>query len=456
MISEYTTKLISKANNFIEKNRETVNAEFKPNYHMSPPIGWMNDPNGLVYFGGKFHLFYQFTPFNASPKVMLWGHFVSEDLVNFKDMGVALAPDDEYSSIFSGGAIDVDGTLNLIYTKHSVKDGRQTEIICRATSTDGVKFDYCGSIFDNDDLPENFSRVDFRDPYPVKHGDKFYVFVGGKDLKSDSGVIIVLVGDTLAKLEYKFSIGELYELGTMGECPSYCKLGEKDLIVASGCNVKSRENSFKNINSSVFILGDLDFERGSFKIDSVREIDKGDTFYAPQIVNNGSQPIMIGWLEMWNKSYPTAELGHGWVGAFSVARELKLVDGIIVQLPVKNLENYLKPSVGCPKCADINFDFCGCGLVEIIGSNGSISVENGETVSLDSTHSNNMNVCVRRTDGHYECCNIRILLDKSTIEVFVDGGRESISSRMYLNGDLKLALTGKVVNLSIKEVGVVQ
>lgn len=449
------TDKIQSANNYIEKSRRTVNNEYRLKYHMMPPIGWLNDPNGLIYFNGKYHLYYQFNPYASEPGKMFWGHFVSDDLIDYFDDGVALKPDLEDASAYSGGAIEIDGKIHAFYTLHRKNADGKTEEVYKATSSLGFCFDQGVKVFDNEELPQNVCRTDFRDPCPVKVGDTYYVFVGGKDRFLNKGLIIVLRGNDPSHLQYAFTLGPYYELGDMGECPSYFKVGGKDVIIVSGCNVPVRGNDFKNVNSSVFIVGDLDFERGVMKVDYIREIDKGDSFYAPQFIRGTDVPIMIGWLEMWERKYPTHEKNHGWVGAFTIPRELTLKDGEIFQNPVKSLNNYLSPVPEgvVPKCADITCEFRGEGYVKIKGGDGEVTVGNGEGIYLNTNLTNNMFGCVRRTNNTYKNCKVRILLDVSGIEVFVDGGREVISSRIYIDGDYSLETSGKVGKIQIKEIG---
>ena len=275
-----TTEIINKE---ISEIKLTVNGDFRQKYHMMPPVGWMNDPNGLVRFGGEYHLFYQFNPYAAKPGTMLWGHLLSRDLIRYTDAGAAIVPDALNASVYSGGAIKYGDMLAALYTRHCEGADGQREEVYMALSSDGINFGRGVKVFDNDALPENISRRDFRDPFPVKTDDGYYVFVGGKLVSENKGVIVVLGGERPEKLEYKFTIGPFYELGDMGECPCYRKIDGKDVIIASGCNVPRRGNDFANVNSSVFIVGKIDFEGKSFAAESIREIDKGDAFYAPQL-----------------------------------------------------------------------------------------------------------------------------------------------------------------------------
>ncbi len=449
------TDKIKSANKYIEKSRRTVNDEYRLRYHMMPPIGWLNDPNGLIYFNGKYHLYYQFNPYASKPGKMFWGHFVSDDLIEYFDDGVALKPDMEDASAYSGGAIEIGGKIHAFYTLHRENANGKTEEVYKATSSLGYCFDQGVKVFENETLPKNVSRTDFRDPCPVRIDGTYYVFLGGKDVALDKGLIIVLSGDSPEKLSYAFTIGPFYELGDMGECPCYFRVDGKDVIIVSGCNVPARGNDFKNINSSVFIVGDLDFKAGNFKVDFIREIDKGDSFYAPQFIRGIDTPVMIGWLEMWERKYPTQEKNHGWVGAFTIPREISIREGEVFQTPVNSLEAYLSdvPQGVVPKCADIRLIFGGAGELKIKGADGEVIIGNDGGIYLDTNRTNNMFGCVRRTNRSYPSCEVRILLDVSSIEVFVDGGREVISSRIYIDGDYNIQVNGNVSQIRIKEIG---
>lgn len=444
-------------NNYIARTKSTVNGSYRLTYHMMPPIGWLNDPNGLVFFKDRYHLYYQYNPYASCPGRMVWGHFVSQDLISYIDDGVALKPDIEGASAYSGGAIDYDNGTRLaaLYTLHqNMPDGSYKEEVYKAKSHNGFGFDRGIKIFDNEYLPDNLSRSDFRDPCPVLVGDTYYVFVGGKDVNLNKGVIVVLSGKTLDRLHYAFCLGPYYQLGEMCECPCYFRVDGKDVILACGCNVPERDNDFKNVNSSVFIVGELDFDKGTMAVDYIKEIDKGDAFYAPQFIRGIAAPIMIGWLEMWERKYPTREKSHGWVGAFSIPREISIRDGDVFQNPVNSLDNYLRDVTDqtVPKCADIRLRFDGEGYIKIIGNNGCFTVGKDSGVYLDTNLTNNLFGCVRRTNRSYDVCDVRILLDVSSVEVFVDDGREVISSRIYIDGDYKTEVGGNVSQISIKEV----
>ena len=478
-------------NNYIAFNEGAVINQYRLTYHMSPKVGWSNDPNGLIYFNGEYHLYYQSNPLRTKPGQMVWGHFVSKDLISFEDKGVALALDELGENAYSGGAIEENGEINIYYTLHTekhpmnirydgdvlegdeilteeenekrkylpfVNEGKdiKEEEVYYSTSKDGNHFLKGKRVFDNNELPDYISQTDFRDPCPVKINDTYYLFIGGKDIKKEKGVIIVLKSRTLDNFKLAFILGPYYELGNMAECPCYYHIDNKDVLLVSGSNVIKRDNDFKNINVSVFIVGELDFNKGKMKVDYIKEIDKGDSFYAPQFIRGADRPIMIGWLEMWGKKYVTRRLRHGYVGAFSIPRVISLGDNDIFQWPIEEINNYSKEvhSDYLPNHSDITLNMQETSSIVIKGDNGSVKISNVEGyIYVDDSDANAIYKSVRHTNQKYKDATLRILLDTSSIEVFIDRGREVISDRIYIDGELKLETYGEVSNIKVKEIG---
>ena len=439
---------LQKANDYIKNNKDKVNQLYRLKYHMMPPVGWMNDPNGLVFKDNQYHLFYQFYPYDSKWGPMHWGHFKSKDLINYTDMPVALAPSENIkeSGCFSGGAIVDNNKINLVYTSHYEKDDFKSEQNMLVTTDDEINFEKRGIIFDNETLPKNYSRKDFRDPSVIHINNKYYMFNGARNEETNEGLIVVLESDKLQDFKYSFTIGPIYEFGDMGECPSYHKVSGYDVLVASGCHVKEKGNSYKNDNSSVFIVGHIDFENKKMDILSVQECDKGDSFYAPQFVANHKEPLMIGWLEMWGKDIPTDKLGHNWAGAFSIPRKLKIENNWVYQEPI-SLEKYYLKTVGNKVSRVSHIDAFAKGDFEIsfISSNGDFKITgNKDAVVLDTSNTNNLYSKIRKTDHGYDEVKLEILLDSSSVELFINDGEFVISSRIYLDDDYTLNTKGNV------------
>lgn len=112
-------------------------------YHFMAETGWINDPNGLIYFKGKYHFFYQYNPYQSFWENMHWGHAVSDDLIHWEYLPVALAPSEPYEDhlkggCFSGSAIEFDGKLYLIYTAATNHGNGFVQTQCVAYSEDGI------------------------------------------------------------------------------------------------------------------------------------------------------------------------------------------------------------------------------------------------------------------------------------------------------------------------------
>ena len=156
--------------------RSETEGKWRQRYHFTPPVSWMNDPNGLVYYKGLYHLFYQYNPKSCKWDSMHWGHAVSEDMIHWKDMPVALKPDQEYDchpegGCFSGSAVEKDGVLFLFYTATTQIDGVVHQTQCIATSKDGMTFEKYPNNPVIKEPPHGFSN-DFRDPKVFKHNGK--------------------------------------------------------------------------------------------------------------------------------------------------------------------------------------------------------------------------------------------------------------------------------------------
>ena len=482
--------ILEEINQYIREKESKINNQYRLKYHMSPRVGWMNDPNGLVFYHGQYHLYYQANPYRTRPGHMMWGHFVSSDLISFKDEGIALALEKEGENAYSGGAIVDEDKINIFYTLHTEKQSQEirydgdilegVEILTekenekRKTAprpiegldvkceevyhsiSDGYSYDKGELVFDNESLPKNISRADFRDPCPVRIKDTYYIFIGGKDLNTNKGVIIVLKSKNLHRFEYAFLLGPYYELGDMAECPCYFKVDDKDVLLVSGSNTVRRDNDFKNINCSVFIVGDLDFEKGTMKVDFIKEIDKGPSFYAPQFIRDINKPVMVGWLEMWSKKYPTSIFKHGYVGAFSIPRLISIKNNDVYQWPIDELEKYEKEIDGdiIPRTSDIYLELEKGSSLILKGGNGSLFIGNDERgVYFDNRNGNSMYESIRHTNNQYDNASLRILLDISSIEIFVENGKEVISDRFYIDGKWTLETNGIVKNIKVKEIG---
>ncbi|MDF2609504.1 MAG: sucrose-6-phosphate hydrolase [Lachnospiraceae bacterium] len=339
-----TENLIKRANEFIIENKHLVNQEFRQHYHMMPPIGWMNDPNGFSLYKEQYHLFYQHYPYKESWNEIYWGHAVSKDFINWEDVDVALAPDKEYdkAGCFSGTALVEGDLISLIYTCVHGKKGEEIQEQAMAYSTDGIHFEKFeeNPVIKTEDLPDEIFPTDFRDPKIFKEGDQYYCMVMAKD-KINGGRMLLYTSANKKNWSYVRDVLPFNpEFGIMLECPDYFILNGKAVLLMSVIDLKRQGYRFTNKQSSIYMIGSYNNIDG-FVQEVLEEADMGFDFYAPQTVQTmDGRVVMTAWMQAWEESLPTQDLGHGWVGSMILPRELELKEDVIYQKPVREIEQY--------------------------------------------------------------------------------------------------------------------
>ena len=327
---------IQKANEYIANHRHQVVNQYRGKLHLLPPIGWMNDPNGFVYFKGEYHLFYQFHPYDSIWGPMHWGHAKSRDLLHWEELPVVLAPSETYdqNGCFSGSALVVDDRLVLIYTGHVEAGEERIETQCIATSKDGIVFDkYVGNpVISQEQIQRIADIADFRDPKMFKYGNIYYTVVASKTADS-RGQILLFESTDGFNWQFKSVLLEgNQEEGIMWECPDLFELDGKWVLMISPIEMKRQQYQYWNINSTLVFIGKIDWKIGRFKVEHQHEVDGGLDFYAPQTcVNDTGERYLVAWMQMWNRTIPSHELGHGWSGMMTLPRKLSIKNNCLYQ-----------------------------------------------------------------------------------------------------------------------------
>ena len=176
---------LERVRDFEREQAQKLSANERPLFHLTPLVGWMNDPNGFCWYKGQYHLFYQYHPFSRQWGPMHWGHAVSSDLLHWTYMPCALAPDTaaDAGGCFSGSAVETpDGRLMLVYTgvQPAGTFRRETQAQCVAFG-DGMNFEksLMNPVIRHAHLPEGYSEFDFRDPKVWREKDGSYRMVVG-------------------------------------------------------------------------------------------------------------------------------------------------------------------------------------------------------------------------------------------------------------------------------------
>ena len=467
------------ADEYILNNKGKINPTYKPKYHFSAEIGWLNDPNGCCWFNGQYHMFYQFYPYDSKDGPKHWGHAVSHDLIKWENLSVALAPDSEFDKdgCWSGTAIVREDKLYLIYT--GVHGGKQEQ--CIAVSEDGVTFEkYAGNpVIGEKNLAPEVNVRDFRDPKIMRRGKDFYCIIGA------NSKAVVYKSENMYDWEYT---GDLLDkkLGVMWECPDYFEENGEAVFIASVCG-ENQENTDKDkfvffANPTYFILESNSLENLPLKYKYFGELESGFDFYAPQtFLTSESKNIMIAWMYTFGERIITDSdnLNHGWASCMNLPREINVKDGKLYQRPVKSIEKYRQDEIICKgvkfdsntkslytkngiSCRYIDgilsFEEIGGSCCEVIITADmseakkftvilpagilEFNIECG-VITFDRTNCGyDMRSDNQKENGSREIrkmnfdleniLHLRIFIDISTAEIFINEGEKVISSRFYI------------------------
>ena len=408
---------------------------FRQKFHLEPEKGWLNDPNGLCFFGGKYHVYFQYSPdspYGNGDKC--WGHWESHDLLHWKFGGAVLHPDspDDRSGVYSGCGFVKDGVLNLFYTGNVKKDGdfdyitdgREANVI-RVTTKDGQNMSKKYTLLRNCDYPENCS-CHVRDPKVWEKDGTFYMVLGARTL-DDTGCVLYYTSKNLTDWTFQKSYSRP-NFGYMWECPDIICLDGKEYLSISPQGLPHSEFSHQNVYSS-----------GYFNGEDFIEWDYGFDFYAPQTFTApDGRKLMLGWMGIGDIPYknPTAELG--WQHSLTVMRELsKCENGEICAMPVKEMLSLRKSSVSvsCDMELTVPLPFELDGEVTdsfSLSLNDRILMNFNDGVFTLSLRDEKIGGGrgIRRVKLN-RLHNIRILFDTSSMEIYLNGGRRVMSTRFY-------------------------
>ena len=300
--------------------------KYKPIFHITGEKGWINDPNGVVKFQGKYHVFYQYHPFSCVWGPMHWGHVVSEDLIHWTYLPIALTPGDEFDKdgCFSGSSLVVGDTLYVVYTGFTNNENPQDiiQIQCLASSKDGIHFTKHGAILTGKDLPSGYLSCDFRDPKLTFKDGYYLIFVAAKKVTGE-GDILLFKSKDLFNWEFVNSVLSHKSNCEMIECVDYHE--DLDLLFYSEVNTYNL-----NLSTCVYELGKLNKQGKFISRTEKKLIDYGFDFYAPQMMNDDH--YLIGWMNMWDRSQPSAQ--YGFAGMMTVPRKVTVKDDRLIQEPV--------------------------------------------------------------------------------------------------------------------------
>lgn len=304
-------------------------------FHLEMPFGLINDPNGLAYHGGKYHIFMQWNPFGVEHRNKCWAHVETADFIRYTLPVLALHPSDvhDQDGCYSGCGFVEDGMLKVIYTCNRKEDGVRIPAQ-RIGTWNGACIEIGAILIDKE--PTGYG-AHFRDPVRYVKDGREYLLLGGQTADEKGRVLLYArQGDDAIFLgELKTT---LQDFGYMWECPNMFSLSGKDVLLFSPQGLAAEDLRYQNLYQSGYVVGELHAETCLYSHDAFEEIDCGFDFYAPQVFQHEGRTILYGWMGMPEREheYPTGK--HGWMHNLTMPRELSLRDGHIYAHPLQEME----------------------------------------------------------------------------------------------------------------------
>ena len=359
----------------------------KLKYHFQPEKGWINDPNGLVYFDGYYHIFYQHSPNYEVPwkEPMHWGHARTKDFINWEELPIALYPYKDYDNggCWSGTAIVKDDTLYLFYASIYTPEGTQEKIqtVSIASSKDGINF----IKYENNPVIETYPKdgaPDFRDPAVTYIDGKYYLVMGTGNIEMTEARLLIYESDDLFSWKYN-QIMHKWDNSKYAECPSFMETKDGFLLSTS---------ILETSGWPYFTVMYGEFKDGTYKPEFIGCPDKGPDQYAGQIFKDSfGRCVLITWIPGWSYN----GFAEKDIGCMSVPREVFVKDGKVHCYPVKEVQHLLKDSDPAIKYTDDGF------VVE--------SAKKGPFVYKGKID------------------DIKVIRDEYVLEIFINGGETTYS-----------------------------
>ena len=433
-------KNIKNAESFDTKNRE----QYRPLYHHTPAYGWMNDPNGMFFKDGVWHLYFQHNPYGSQWENMTWGHSTSTDLIHWTFQGDPIQPD-AWGSIFSGSSVvDKNNTAgfgeNAIVALYTSAGENQTQSMAYSTDNGKTFTKYDGNPIITSNVP------DFRDPHMFWNEDikKWnMILAAGQQMN-------IYSSDNLKDWKFESSFGAEYgSHGGVWECPDLMKMKvrgtdkEKWMLV---CNINPGGPS--GGSATQYFVGDFDGHK--FTCESKPEVTKwmdyGKDHYATVTFDNApnGRHVALAWMSNWQYANQVPTLQYR--SANSIPRDLGLFEykgnTYCSVTPSEEITaaRSKKPSKSLSEACEMVVNLKGDATITLSNSKGEKVVmtykAKDETFSMDRTLSGKTDfssdfAAITTAPVYGKMNKLRIFIDKSSIEVFDNDGKMAMTNLVF-------------------------
>ena len=417
---------------------DTTNREkFRPAYHHTPLYGWMNDPNGMFYKDGVWHLYYQYNPYGSQWENMTWGHSTSKDLIHWEAQPLAIEPD-WLGAIFSGSAIvDRDNTAgfgrNAVIAMYTSAGAAQTQSIAYSADGGTTFTKYAGNPV------ITFNAPDFRDPKVFWHE------------QAKRWIVVLAVGQevhfysskNLKEWKYESAFGREYGCHDgVWECPDMLCFGDKWVLLLNinpgGPFGGSATQYFVGtFDGSKFVCEDNPSE--------TKWMDYGKDHYATVTFHNAPEGriVALPWMSNWQyaNQVPTRQFRS----ANGLPRDLGLktigTETYLTSTPSKETLTMRGPKIKKPtETCEIVVDVKGSAIIELSNAKGEQVVMNydaqKQTFSMDRTKSGDVSFseafpCVTTAPTYGNIRQLRLFIDRCSIEAFDAEGKMVMTNLVF-------------------------
>ena len=433
-------KNLSFSDTFDMKNRE----QYRPVYHHTPAYGWMNDPNGMFYKDGVWNLYFQHNPYGSQWENMTWGHSTSTDLVHWKFQGDPVQPD-ALGTVFSGSAVvDKENTSGFgkgaVIALYTSAGESQTQSMVYSTDNGKTFTKYEGNPVITSNVP------DFRDPHMFWNEDiKKWNMILAAGLHME-----IYTSDNLKDWKLESFFGEKYgNHGGVWECPDLMKMKvrgtnkEKWMLI---CNINPG-GPFGG-SATQYFIGDFDGHK--FTCESKPEVTKwmdyGKDHYATVTFDNAPEGrrVAIAWMSNWQyaNQVPTLQYRSG----NSIPRDLGLFEYkgetycSVVPSPEMTAARSKKATKSLSESCEMVVNLKGNSTITLSNDKGEKVVmcydAKAETFSMDRTKSGKMDfsndfAATTKAPTYGKISQLRIFIDKSSIEVFDAEGKMAMTNLVF-------------------------
>ncbi len=417
--------------------------------HLKAPGNWMNDPNGFIYYKGKYHLFYQCFPYAPVWGTMHWGHALSDDLVHWEHLDIALFPTKKYdgNGIFSGSALEKDGRLYLYYSAvryletdeeniHlAVSDSYETSQ-AMAVSMDGIHFDNWNEkkqiipVIRDERIAD---AAHTRDPKVWYENGNYYMILGSTVREKEGRAVFFRSRDGE---HWQYAAQYRHErFGRILECPDLFRLGDGYVFLGSAMYVEDAAKGYAH--HAVAALAEFDDQTCGMEITSeFQYVDYGMELYAPQTnTDREGRRVLVGWMRM-----PKAVKEDGkkdWNGMMSLPRVVETANGHIYFRVHPEVEQYFSVEkedrghldAGIPCRIKTRLEegrYLDIGGYRIWVENGYVKMDRSRVFGGTEGWT-----ALCSTPNPLEHCCLDIFVEPNLIEVFINDGEYVISNVVY-------------------------